>query len=130
MVFCAEGCLNILVIAITRDAKSNHVEETALSPLNESSCKKKLVTTAEQNRALLVLTFRLTTLRYAESDAIVCVITGNCWTLTNCISVSDDDDDDDDARSCNNVVILSGNPINVAVQDCRRVAWPDYFFHK
>jgi hypothetical protein len=51
MVICGERCLNILVIATTRNAKSNHVEETALSPLNGSSCKKRLVTAAEQKSA-------------------------------------------------------------------------------
>ena len=72
-------------------------------------------------RALLLPTWRLTTHRFAESDAIVCVIAGKCWALTNCISVSDDDG----AGSCNTVVILSGNPFDFAVspfavQDCSR----------
>jgi len=76
-----------------------------------------------RSRALLLPTFRLTTQRFAESEAIVCVIAGNyCWVLTNCISMSDDD-----AGSCNNVVVLSGNPFDAAVssvdvQDCSRGA--------
>jgi len=74
-----------------------------------------------RSRALLRPTLRLTTHKFAESDAIVCVIAGKCWALTNCISVSDDD-----AGSSNNVV-LSGNPFDVAVssvdvQDCSRGA--------